>query len=175
MDESGFVSRREFMASGGLLEFARTLLLRERPLTLPSLTADPTAWFRFFNRDGTDRLTQAELVRGLIKCYPAACAERLQEVVEVLLVAEEVEGRRLPLDRFVTLATGQLAKAVAALDVSSDASLHEVDPLLAPAIEPLVARGASAAHAAQHVVRLGSPDRAGGPTHGHQPWAHHSP
>ena len=28
------------------------------------------AGFRYFNRDGTDRRTHAELVRGLIKCYP---------------------------------------------------------------------------------------------------------
>ena len=78
-DGSGFISKTEFFAPNGLLEYVRAHLLREAsvPARSPPLERDPAAWFDHWCSSG-GCLTCPQMVRAIAKTHGLTSAESVE-------------------------------------------------------------------------------------------------
>jgi len=130
---SGYVSRAEFFAPGGLVHFARTnskslarggAELSTEPAGPPDIRHDRHGWFGQFDEDATGELTQEEMVRALIKTYKLASdlgqVRAMRELVDAVW-AVFASGATVTRDEF--LQPDGLAEAIiAGLDPSMQAA-----------------------------------------------------
>jgi len=80
-DGSGYISKREFFAPNGLLEYVRAHLLRDVsvPARSPSLERDPAIWFdHWCSPEAAGRLTCQQMVRAVAKTHGLTSAESVE-------------------------------------------------------------------------------------------------